>query len=49
MDRSFQAKSGPEHAKIQGLVAEIHAQEIGQMEQELFKQTKRWLMPSESF
>lgn len=41
MDLSFQAKAGTEFAKIEGLVEEIHARDIAQMEQELFKQSKR--------
>lgn len=41
MDRSFHGNAGPEFAKIEGLVEAIHAQDIAQMEQELFKQTKR--------
>lgn len=41
MDKAFRADAGPEFAKIEDLVAQIHAQEIAQMEQELFKQSKR--------
>lgn len=35
MDRSFEANAGPQFAKIEKLVAEIHAQDIAQMEQEI--------------
>ena len=41
LDRSFRAKAGPEFATIEGLVAEIHAEEVAHMERELFRQSKR--------